>query len=94
MGRRSNRRKFTGAPRGAGVTSRSEASSSEWGTLFRRPQKLRPLHHLVLWLSLTGALPTSRGDDFGCRPKLACRPRRADVAGQPQELANFDLCKK
>jgi hypothetical protein len=31
-------------------TSRSGASSSERGTLFRRPQKLRPLHHLVLWL--------------------------------------------
>ena len=41
--------KFTAGP-WCRVTSRGGASSSGRGTLFRRPQKLRPVHHLVLWL--------------------------------------------
>ena len=50
------------------VTSRSGASSSQRGTLFRRPQKLRPVHHLVLWLleGLTrSAAETKRRDTVG-----------------------------
>jgi len=82
--------KFTEAPGVPEVTSRGGATSSARGTLFRRPQKLRPVHHLVLWYSLVGAAPALRRDDVGGKPKLACRPRRADVAGQPQEL----VCRK
>jgi len=74
-------------PRVPGVTSRAERQSSERGTLFRRPQKLRPLHHLVLCLLASWRSAALRGDDVGGNSKLACRPRRADVAVQPQELA-------
>ena len=52
-----------------GVTSRNGASSSEWGTLFRRPQKLRPLHHLVLLLLVSWrSACASRGTTSAASP--------------------------